>query len=56
MQADKRGKEALCEITMMSTIIIEEFLEGVREAIGCLYKVRTAEGGLLVIPVIQTCF
>ena len=41
-QADKRGQEALCEITVMSNSIIEELLQGVRESIGCLYKVRRA--------------
>ena len=40
IQADKRGQEALCEITVMSNSIIEELLQGVRESIGCLYKVR----------------
>ena len=39
IQADKRGQEALCEITVMSNSIIEELLQGVRESIGCLYKV-----------------
>ena len=40
LKADKRGQEALCEITVMSNSIIEELLQGVRESIGCLYKVR----------------
>ena len=47
IQADKRGQEALCEITVMSNSIIEELLQGVRESIGCLYKVRQAVWGLL---------
>ena len=42
VQADKRGQEALCEITVMSNSIIEDLLQGVRESIGCLYKVWRA--------------